>query len=50
MGNLEKRLVTNCMFCIAAYAGYMYASCVYELCMSGYLKIFHKAEWDKAIK
>ena len=42
MGNFEKKIVTTIVWSFAALAGFSIANSVYDTCMSGYMKTFHK--------
>ena len=50
MGNIEKKIVTTVVWGFAALAGSCMAETVYDTCMSGYMKVFHKDAWNKALK
>ena len=50
MGNIEKKIATTGMWGIAAIVGFRCAEYVYTKGMAGYMKLFHKDEWNKAVK
>ena len=50
MGNIEKKIVTTVIWGFAALAGFCIADSVYDTCMTGYIKTFHKDTWNEAVK
>lgn len=49
MGDKEKKIVTGIMWAVSAILGFCVAEKVYDKGMIGYMKIFHKDEYDDAV-
>lgn len=50
MNNAEKKIVTTVVWSASALFGLFMADWVYGKGMAGYMKLFHKDLWDKAVE